>query len=81
MLEPLTRSLCNAKLGNLAHLALVLRADPVRRPPPQLDALHLGGPVTRVPYGDLLRDAAALLGGEGAARLRLKLEFVALRVR
>lgn len=67
------------KLGHLAHLALLLRADLVRGAPPQLDRLDLLLAVPGMPHAHLLLDAAALLGGEVPARLRLELEFVALR--
>lgn len=69
---------CDAELGNLAHLALILSANLVRGTPPHLHAFHLGSTVPRVPDLDVLRDTAALLGCQGAACLGLELEFVAL---
>ena len=71
---------CDAKLGNLAHLALLLGADLVRGAPPELHRLDLLCAVARVEHVHFLRDAAALLGGELAARLGLQLQLVSLRV-
>lgn len=46
--------------------------------PPELDALHLLGPVAGVEDLDGLVHADALVRRQGAARLRLQLKFVAL---
>lgn len=70
--------LCDAKLCNLADLVPRLAAEDVRCLVAQLDGLHLPPPVAGVVDLDRLRDAAALLWLEGAARLRLEREFVTL---
>lgn len=71
----------DAELRDLAHLRLGLSADLVRHAPPELDAVDLEGPVAGVVDLDLLRDTPRLVGGQVAAGLGLKLEFVALVVK
>lgn len=71
-------SSCNAKLGNLPRLRLLLAAHLVRRAPTELARVDSLRAVACVPHGYLLRYALALLRGEVAACLRLELEFEAL---
>lgn len=74
------RRLCDAKLGNLAHLAHRLPGQSIRHLEAQLDRLHLPAPVASVVHLNGLRDAAALLGLQDTPCLGLKRELVALNI-
>lgn len=68
----------DAELGNFARLAFCLVADLVGGAPAQLDRFDPTLAVAGVPDCHLLFNTILLLGGQGAARLGLKLQLVVL---